>query len=301
MKKIVITGGSGFFGTFLIKELLAENPNYHVVVMDLIEPKVNNDRVSFFKHNLLDSFDGKDCSLLESPFAYFHLSGKNIFGSFTEKHKKEIYDTRIIGTRNLLNLFTEEKYKPQKLIAASAVGYYGSQPVNVINESSSIGTSFLAQVVDDWEHEVHKGRDMNISTHCIRNAHIIGQGGILSVVSSYASYGFGAILGNGKSHFPWIDILDLCHIYMTFLQEGNHPLIINGVSGTSDTHADFGKAVGRAKKVLFNIHIPRLLLRVKFGSFADEMLVDQRVSTQYEDFSPVRYTNLIERINHYLK
>ena len=87
MKKIIITGGSGFLGTAIIERLL-ELGGYQIVVLDLAPPRISNERVSFYKANLLDAFDGnKEYELLKNTQAVIHLSGKNIFGRFTDSHK----------------------------------------------------------------------------------------------------------------------------------------------------------------------------------------------------------------------
>lgn len=288
MKKIIITGGSGFLGTEIIKQLL-ENDDYTIVVLDLYPPRIEHPRVSFVKKNLLQPFD-KDYPELMHAHAVIHLSGKNIFGRFTHQHTRLIYETRIVGTRNLVHLLSKEPYKPKKIVAASAIGFYGDQPHEILDESSIRKSyHFLSKVVVDWEEESMRAKNFGIPVTCIRNAHIIGDGGLLKETAQSFKLGLGTILGSGDDHLPWIDIRDLARLYITACNEPTAE-IINGVSNTLITQKEFSHAIGEVKKTWGYIHIYKWLLIIMFGDFAHEMLVDQRVlSKNYEaiNFNPL--------------
>jgi len=302
MRKIIITGGSGFLGTQITKQLL-EIGAYDIVIMDIVPPKIKHQKITFFKKNLLEPFNKHgDFELLEKPYAVIHLSGKSIYGRFTEEHKKLIRDTRVNGTKNLVDLLSRDDYKPQSLIAASAVGYYGNQPGEILVESSARENYyFLSDVVEAWEDENLKLQEKGVNVTCIRNGHIIGQGGILAEVASTFKLGFGGILGNGHEYFPWIDIRDLVNLYITCLDE-NIPPIINGVSTSSNTQRDFAQSIGGVKKPLFYVHVREWMLRIKFGDFAQEMLVDQHI--QSEEYTAISFTpkhdTLDQTVHHYL-
>ncbi len=302
MKKIIITGGSGFLGT-IITERLLQLGEYQVVVLDLVPPRISDERVSFYKANLLDAFDGnKEYELLKNPHAVIHLSGKNIFGRFTESHKNMLWDTRVLGTRHLVELFEREEYRPQFLVSASAVGYYGDQPTRELTESSdSRNGMFLAKLVEAWEQESLSATKFGVHVTCIRNAHILGKAGMLGEVEKQFKFGIGTVLGNGKQYMPWIHIKDLVELYLLGI-EGKTPQIINGVSGSFDTARDFAHAIGRIRHTSLYLPIPRCVLRIPFGDFADEMLVDQKISSEHYsalDFAP-KFSNINECIQDIL-
>jgi uncharacterized protein (TIGR01777 family) len=303
MKKIIITGGSGFLGTQIINKLLSLG-GYEIIIMDLFPPRQEKENVAFFKKNLAESFDADvEYPELHNPHAVIHLAGKSIYGRFTKKHKDAIWNSRVIGTRNLVNLLRRELYTPESLIAASAVGYYGDQPNELLIESSERKNYyFLSDVVEAWEEENLQAQGNGVNVSCVRNGHIIGKGGILTEVASTFRFGTGGILGTGSEYFPWIDIRDLVNLYITCIEK-NTPSIINGVSTTFSRQKDFSKAIGKVKNTKFYIHIRQWMLALKFGEFGQEMLVDQKVDSETFkeiDFKP-RYTDLGDVVGYYLE
>jgi uncharacterized protein (TIGR01777 family) len=304
MKKIIITGGSGFLGTQIINKLLSIG-EFEIVIIDIFPPRQGKKNVSFFKKNLAENFDQEtEYPELKNPFAVIHLAGKSIFGRFTDEHKQAIWDSRVNGSRHLVNLLKRKSYKPQSLVAASAVGFYGNQPGEVLVESSERKNYyFLSDVVKAWDEENLQSQEYGINVTCIRNGHIIGKGGILAVVASMFNFGVGGILGSGSEYFPWIDIRDLVDLYVKCAIDNDSPLIINGVSTTSETQEDFARAIGAIKNTKFYINIREWMLSLKFGDFAQEMLVNQHVQSEYYQdipFTP-EHTNLPDVVAYYLK
>lgn len=302
MKKIIITGGSGFLGTQIINKLLSIG-GYEIVIMDLFPPREEKENVTFFKKNLAEKFDSEtEYPELQNPYAVIHLAGKSIYGRFTKKHKQGIWDSRVDGSRHLIELLSRDDYKPQSLVAASAVGFYGNQPGEILIESSERKNYYyLSDVVEAWEDENLRAQEYGINVTCIRNGHIIGAGGILAEVVSTFKFGVGGILGSGNENMPWIDIRDLVDLYVQ-CSIGESPEIINGVTNTSETQNDFSRSIGVIKNTKFYIHIKQWMLALKFGEFGREMLVDQNVQSEYfEDLSfKPKYTDLQNVIKYYL-
>lgn len=303
MKKIIITGGAGFLGTQIIDKLLSLG-GYKVVIIDLYPPKEERDNVTFFKKNLTESFDREiDYPELQHPYAVIHLAGKSIYGRFTKIHKQAIWSSRVDGSRHLLELLRRESYRPVSLVAASAVGYYGNQPGEVLTESSHRKDYyFLSNLVRAWEEEVLRGQEYGIHVTCIRNSHIIGSGGVLAEVASMFKMGFGGVLGRGTEYMPWIDVRDLVDLYVTCLVNYRAPSIINGVSTAKDNQRDFSQAIGRVKQTRFYVPIHQWLLKLRFGDFGQEMLVDQYIQSEhYKDISYTpKYTDLAKIVHYYL-
>lgn len=303
MKKIIITGGSGFLGTQIINTLLSIG-GYEIVIMDLFPPREEKEHVSFFKKNLADGFDpDEEYPELQHPHAVIHLAGKSIYGRFTKKHKQGIWNSRVDGSRHLVELLQRERYKPKSLVTASAVGFYGDQPDKVLIESSQRKNHYyLSDVVVAWEEENLRAQEYGINVSCIRNGHIIGAGGMLAEVASTFKFGVGGILGTGDEHMSWIDIRDLVRLYIQCIDSETSPSIINGVSGTITTQKDFSYAIGNVKNTFWYLNIRQWMLNLKFGDFAQEMLVDQRVvSEHYQDinFTP-EFIQLNKVVEYYL-
>lgn len=290
MKKIIITGGSGFLGTALSRELLCRG--YEVVSLDLSPPHVSG--VHFVETNMLKAVP-KD-TLLKNPRAIIHLSGKNIFGRFTEEHKRLIRDTRVIGTKHLVALFDDAEYRPEVLISASAIGFYGDRGEETLDESSQKGDGFLSDVVEAWEREAQKAGEYGVRTVCIRNAHILGEGGLLGVLLPYYKWGVGGPLGNGSQWMPWIHIQDLTNLYIKAVEDTSVRGGVNGVAPEQVRNKTFSRTIA---KILHRPHvffIPRWALRLLYGEFADEMTSSQKVLSSKSIYTPFLFPTLREAL-----
>ncbi|MCD8528377.1 MAG: TIGR01777 family oxidoreductase [Candidatus Pacebacteria bacterium] len=276
-KKIVITGGSGFLGSYLVPLLLRQG--YDVVILDQVPPRYpykKDTRISFVKARLTESVP-HDERLLD-PYGYIHLVGKNIFGRFTPEHKKEIYDSRIIGTHNLINHLKDPRYTPRVFIGASAVGIYGDQGDTLLSEVSDYGNTFLSQVVRDWEQETLRARLYGMRTVIFRQGHILGKGGFLGALQPLFMYGLGGPLGSGNQWLPWISAHDLAHLYAEALSRHDIEGIYTTVTPTPIRYKEFSRAFARALHRPHILPTPTWLLALRFGKeFAREMTVSQRI------------------------
>ena len=161
---------------------------------------------------------------------------------------------------------------------------------------------FLSDVVEAWENENLRAQQYGINVSCIRNGHIIGQGGILAEVAKAFKFGIGGILGTGNEHMPWVDIRDLADLYITAMSNHDTPSIINGVNGISLTQREFSQAIGSVKKTRLYMPVRQWMLALKYGEFAREMLVDHHV--QSDVFKKMnfetKHSNIQDVIRFYL-
>lgn len=303
MKKVVIVGGAGFLGTALTDEYLKHG--YDIVIVDLRPSEIDHKQVHNVNYNILDVFpEDFDNELMSHPDIVINLAGKSIYGRFTKKHKQLIYDTRVIGSQNLVSLLKRDRYKPKRYVAASAIGYYGNQPgVQLTEDSPQENGLYLSTVVHDWEQENLSLNDYGVPTTCIRNGHIIGNGGLARTTYEKIVAGIVPVLGSGETALPWIDIRDLCRLYHLLSETETGPRVVNGVSNTYANQEMFSRSFAPVTKARRYIHIPRWLMRIPFGSFADEMLVDLQVfSSRYDTigFEP-RYQVIKESINYHFQ
>lgn len=132
MKKIGITGGSGFIGHQITSLLLKKN--YKIKSCDIYEPKKNflsNKNYKFKKINLFDKkkletfFSDVDCVI--------HLAA-SLGVLNTEKNPLECLNVNILGTKAVLDVVRKNRIK--KIIFSSSSEVYGDQEKFPIKENS---------------------------------------------------------------------------------------------------------------------------------------------------------------------
>lgn len=132
MKKIGITGGSGFIGHQITSLLLKKN--YKIKSCDLYKPKkifLENKNYKFKKINLFEKkklenfFSDVDCVI--------HLAA-SLGVLNTEKNSLECLNVNILGTKAVLDVVGKNKIK--KLIFSSSSEVYGDQEKFPIKENS---------------------------------------------------------------------------------------------------------------------------------------------------------------------
>ena len=147
---------------------------------------------------------------LEGLDAVVHLAGESVSGlRWTDDKKKAIRDSRVLGTRNVVDAISTLSEKPRVLVAASAVGFYGERGDEELTESSAIGDNFLAGVSREWEAESRRAEDAGIRTVLLRTGIVLSKdGGALATMLMPFRLGLGGVVGSGKQWMSWITLGD---------------------------------------------------------------------------------------------
>lgn len=278
--RVVITGGSGFLGTAIAELLLARGCT--VISLDVAPPK--NKQVLFVQGDISKEIPRDP--LLERPTAVINLAGVPIFGRWTSERMQAIYDSRVVGTKNLVARFAEEVYRPKYFVSASAVGFYGNRGEEVLTETSRSGDGFLAGVSRDWETEARRAETYGAATTIIRNGHILGKGGLLGVLAPFYKYGLGGPIGSGKQYMPWIHIHDCAALYVrAACGESSVPIML-ATSTEQVTNNMFSQAIARTLKRPHVFFIPIWFLGIMYGGLGKEMATSQRVEAVLGGYVP---------------
>ncbi len=269
MKKIIITGGSGFIGTLLTQELLRRG--YVVVILDTRMSRIQHEHLE--SHIVDTSRDNLDSKWFTDVYGIINLAGVPIFGRFTKKYKDLIYRSRIDTTKKLIETISKLSQKPQVIVSASAVGYYGNAFGKSATEQDPAGTDFLARVCVDWEQSALQAEQQGIRTVILRTAHVIGSAGLLGTLVPLFKKWIGGYFGNGMQHMPWIGANDLVSMYIAGIENTAMDGVYNTAVG-NPTQKDFMKTIARAVGAPITWRIPTFVAWIMYLGFADALTVD---------------------------
>jgi uncharacterized protein (TIGR01777 family) len=221
---------------------------------------------------------------LEGVDYIIHLAGANIGEKrWTKKRKEEIVTSRVDSVRLLHKAVTENKIRLKAFISASAIGYYGSiTSEKIFSEPDPPATDFLGTTCRLWEEGADLFADAGNRTVKIRTAVVLEKSdSALSKMMMPAKFGFLVQTGNGRQYIPWIQIEDLCNIYMKAIEDEAMSGHYNAVSPQHVTHKEF---VGTLAKVIhrpvFPIPLPAFVLKAVLGEMSDVVLKGSRVSSE---------------------
>ena len=273
MKKILITGASGFIGDKLARFFLAKG--YSVTGLGTSKSHPLSDGFPEFEWVSADtSLEGDWQHHVKTADMVINLAGRNIFRYWTKKYKQVIYDSRIFTTRNLVNAIAPGSRQP--LLTTSAVGIYGDRGEDELTEASTPGNGFLARVCTDWEKEGLRAREKGVRVAIMRFGVVLGDKGALSLMAPAFRMFAGGPLGNGKHWFPWIHIDDLIQAAWFILENKTMEGIFNFTGKDPVRQKEFAKALGRALKRPALIPAPAFLVRAIMGELGSALLESQR-------------------------
>eukprot|EP01133_Synstelium_polycarpum_P012611 gene12611-14801_t len=193
IKRVLISGSSGFVGKSLVRSLQATG-NYDVYSM------VRKTPVSSFEIEWDPENETIDTGALAtvSPDIVVHLAGENISGLWTEDKKRRILDSRTKGTKLLADTCAMIDRPPPLFISASGCTYHGTNVTEPTDETGPKGSGFLSDVVEKWEAAAQslqgKSRVVNLRIGIVLDPN----GGFLSVVYYPFYFGLGGVLGSGQ-------------------------------------------------------------------------------------------------------
>ena len=268
--RILITGASGLIGTALQKSF--EEKGYEMLLASRSEPKSERD----IQWNADAGFADEDLLRLEGLDAVIHLAGESISAlRWTDEKKKAIRDSRVHGTRTMIEAFARLEKKPKVFISASAIGFYGDRGDEEMTETNSVGDTFLSEVSKEWESESRRAEDMGIRTVLLRNGIVLSKdGGALATMMTPFKLGVGGVVGSGKQWMSWVSLDDAVGIVNYALENENLRGAVNVVSPNPVTNEEFTKTLGEVLYRPTFLPLPEFVVNLVFGEMGDALLID---------------------------
>lgn len=259
--KIIITGASGLIGKRLCKVMKQDGYDIEFlkryIYNNTIEEKDWLSRKNIFWSNP---------EILENADAVVHLAGANVGSSWTKKYKKEILNSRKLGTDSLMKACADCQIPPKHIISASGIGFYPENTHQLLNETSESGNTFLAEVCEIWEEGVFEHKIPGAVASCLRTGIVISNNSKVFSVSQLQFQIFGMVgsVGSPNNLWSWIHINDLCSMYLALIKGTMSPGIYNAVAPHPCTQKAAGIAFEKfaPQRELKKSNITALLWRI---------------------------------------
>jgi hypothetical protein len=276
-ESVLVTGATGLVGRRLVVRLLRAG----VTVRALSRSPA---RAGLPAEVEVHGWDGRDAPAraLAGTRALVHLAGEPVFGGWlSAERKRRIRDSRVLSTRSLAEALAAlpASDRPEALVCASAVGYYGSRGDEVIDEGEPPGDGFLAGVCIDWEQAAARAEHAGVRSVSLRIGIVLAaEGGALAAMRLPFSLGLGARLGDGRQWMPWIHVDDVVGLAIAAIDGKVYRGPVNAVAPNPVTNRDFTAALARALGRPAFLRAPSAALRLLGEDVAGELLASRRVA-----------------------
>jgi uncharacterized protein (TIGR01777 family) len=275
--RALVTGATGFVGPYLLTHL--DRP----VILTRDAARA---RAQLAGRDV----DIRECDISAGPppaaavrgvEVVFHLAGESVAGGrWTKKKKQRIRDSRVRGTRHLVEALARLPVaeRPRAFVSASAVGYYGPRGDETLTEQSSPGNDFLSDVCAEWEREAARAGELGIRPAMLRIGIVLGpRGGALQKMLPPFKMGMGGRLGNGRQWMPWIHVEDLAALFVHVARTESLRGPVNAVAPQLVRNREFTRALATQLHRPAFMPAPYLGLRLLFGEFAQVLFASQKV------------------------
>jgi uncharacterized protein (TIGR01777 family) len=262
--RVLVSGASGRIGRALCDELLGRGDE--VVGLTRSPDKAAEAQPQITWHGWEPTLERPTDAAFEGVDGVINLVGEKINQRWSADAKKKIMETRRTATHNLVGAIEGLATKPGVLVSQSAVGYYGNRGDETLDESSSPGDSFDAEVCVEWEKAAHEVDAAGVRLTIVRTGQVMEtEGGILGELLLPFKLGLGGPLAGGRQWVPWIHLSDEVGILLWALDTGSVSGVVNGSAPNPVTNKEWSKALGRALHRPAVLPIPGLAVEVKFG------------------------------------
>lgn len=300
-QRVVVAGATGVIGRKLCEQLISNG--YQVVVFSRNPDSARRTVPGAAEYVAWTATEsGPWMSAVDGAHAVINVSGANVFAKrWSDRYKQEILNSRVLGTRGLVNAMRAAKQKPSVFISGSAVGYYGFRDNTELDESASAGNDFLARVCVAWEAEARRARELGVRTVMVRTGIVLdaGKGGLpiklrgaspsrpgivldteqgaLPLMMLPFRFYAGGPISPGTQWFPWVHIDDIVGLIMFALENDaiNGPL--NGSAPAPQTNKAFTAVLGKVLGRPSWLPVPGFALKLGLGPVADMLTKGQRV------------------------
>ena len=275
--KVFMTGGTGFVGTTLTRELTAKGHSVTVLMRKVELGKSLPAGASSLEGD--PTIRGSWQERVPEHEVFINLAGSSIFTRWTDETKHSIRESRILTTKHLVEAMATRKGKETFLFSTSAVGYYGFHGDEELGEDSPPGTDFLATLAREWEAEAVKAQEYGVRVVLTRFGIVMGRnGGMLGEVVPIFRKFLGANLGSGDQWLSWVHEQDLARIFLYLLDNRALEGPLNCTAPEPVRNREFTETLGSVLGVpTFLPPVPGFILQLMKGEFGSVILKGQRV------------------------
>jgi uncharacterized protein (TIGR01777 family) len=276
-KRVVVAGATGLIGRSLCRQLLERGYELTVFSRDSAAAK----RRVPGAHGYVDwspAESGPWASAIDGAYAVVNLAGAPVSGHrWTERYKREIRESRVVGTRGLVRAMLRAGRRPQVFVAGSAVGYYGFRDDTPIYEATGPGDDFLARVCVEWENEALQAEAGGIRTVRLRTGIVLSleEGALPQMLLPFRFFGGGPILP-GTQWIPWVHLADQVDLILFALESERVSGALNATAPEPLRNRDFAALLGEHYGTPSWLPVPGFGLRVLLGEVADTISEGQR-------------------------
>jgi uncharacterized protein len=282
-----ITGGLGFVGRHLSNFLLKAGNRVTAVGLHRSPTLIDHEDFRYIPADTTIAGTWQD--ELRDKQVIINLAGKSIFKRWTAAYKKQIYDSRILTTRNLVEALPENP--ATVFCSTSAVGFYGSRGDDVLTEDSPPGEDFLAQVGQDWEREALQAANKGARVVLTRFGIVLDRnGGAMSKMMPAFRFFVGGPLGSGRQWFPWIHMHDLIYAYKFVIGKPQISGAVNFCAPEPVRQRELAANLGEALDRPALLPAPAFLIKLLLGEFGRSLLNSQRVVPEKLQNAGYRFT-----------
>jgi uncharacterized protein len=275
--RVAVTGATGTIGRALLGELrergdevtaLSRNAErargeLGVDALEWSDPKA--------EPAPLDALRGRD--------AVVHLLGETLAQRWSDEAKREIRDSRVLPTRNLVAALAElpERERPGVLVSQSATGWYGPRGDERLDEEEPSGGDFLAGVVRDWEAQARKAEELGVRVVNTRTGVVLSPGGgALARMLPFFKLGLGGPVAGGRQYVPWVHVDDVVGAIAFCLHTAAVRGPVNVTAPEPATNKEFSRTLGRVLRRPAFAPVPALAVKTLYGEMAMIVTTGQR-------------------------
>jgi uncharacterized protein len=274
---ILIIGGTGFIGRTLAYTLLHDGHKVSVLSRNQTPHSFIEDGITWIQADV--SKPGSWQNQIPDFDVVINLSGASIFRQWTNRGKREILDSRIVTTGNIVEAVAKRRGVIRQFITVSGVGYYGFRGDETVIENSAPGSDFIAQVAIRWEEAAQRVMEQGVSLVICRLGHVLGsKGGVFPRLLALARFHLGSHWGSGNQWISWIHEQDLARAFLFLV---NRPDITGALNITSPNPVRNKELMKTLTDIIGSkaliVPVPGFALKLMAGEFSSVFINGQKV------------------------